>query len=62
MSKPYLTTRDLSERFAVTPRTIRTLAKNGQLPKPLKIGGSVRWSFSDIAEFEKMPVNKQARN
>ncbi len=44
-----LTVEDLEELLRVNRRTIARLCKRGQLPPPLKLGGSNRWRAADIA-------------
>jgi predicted DNA-binding transcriptional regulator AlpA len=46
--EPLLTTRDLGRLLKVDRRTINRLVKRGQLPRPLKPGGSNRWRPEDI--------------
>jgi predicted DNA-binding transcriptional regulator AlpA len=41
--EPLLTVTDLERILRVDKRTIARLCKRGQLPRPLKIGGSNRW-------------------
>ncbi len=46
--EPLLTVKDLESLFRVNRRTITRLCHMGQLPRPLKIGGSNRWKVKDI--------------
>jgi len=48
--EPLLTVEDLERMLRVDRRTIARLCKKGQLPPPLKLGGSNRWRVKDIAE------------
>jgi predicted DNA-binding transcriptional regulator AlpA len=48
--EPLLTVEDLERMLRVDRRTIARLYKKGQLPPPLKLGGSNRWRTADIAE------------
>ena len=48
--QPLLTVEDLEQMLRVDRRTIARLCKKGQLPPPLKLGGSNRWRVKDIAE------------
>ena len=48
--EPLLTVEDLERLLRVDRRTVRRLWKRGQLPPPLKLGGSNRWKAEDIAE------------
>lgn len=47
--EPLLTMSDLERMLRVDKRTIARLIKRGQLPRPLKLGGSNRWKTADIA-------------
>lgn len=46
---PLLTIKDLERLFHVDKRTISRLCKKGQIPPPLKVGGSNRWRADEIA-------------
>jgi len=46
--EPLLTTSDLERLLKVDRRTITRLVKRGELPAPLKLGGSNRWRPEDI--------------
>jgi predicted DNA-binding transcriptional regulator AlpA len=46
--EPLLTTADLERLLKVDRRTIARLVKRGELPAPLKLGGSNRWRPEDI--------------
>jgi predicted DNA-binding transcriptional regulator AlpA len=46
--EPLLTTPDLERLLKVDRRTITRLVKRGELPAPLKLGGSNRWRPEDI--------------
>jgi predicted DNA-binding transcriptional regulator AlpA len=48
--EPLLTVADLERLLRVDRRTVRRLWERGQLPPPLKIGGSNRWKPDDITE------------
>lgn len=47
----YLTRRDLAERLQCSVSTINNLRAARQLPKPVKIGASVRWIESEVDEY-----------
>jgi predicted DNA-binding transcriptional regulator AlpA len=47
--EPLLTTADLVRLLQVDRRTITRLVKRGQLPVPLKLGGSNRWRPGEIS-------------
>ena len=46
-----LTVREVAARLKVSTRQIFKLAASGQLPRPVKVGGSTRWRSTDIEEF-----------
>ncbi|MBP8130251.1 MAG: helix-turn-helix domain-containing protein [Candidatus Hydrogenedentes bacterium] len=45
--------------LALSPRSIYRLADAGTLPRPLKIGGAVRWRRKSIIEFLDAAEGKQ---
>ena len=46
-----LDVRDVAKRLKLSPRQIWKLTSTGRLPKPLRIGRSVRWRAADLARF-----------
>ncbi len=50
---PLLTVKDVAKMLQLSTRTIFRLAEKGSLPKPLRIGGSVRWQPKTIKEYLK---------
>ena len=52
-----LTTDDLSQRYRVTPRTVKSWRAQGILPPAVKVGGSVRWREQDIEEFDRQNLS-----
>ncbi len=46
-----LTVRDLAELLSVHTRSIRRWVSEGELPPPIKIGGSLRWKPARIQEW-----------
>ncbi len=46
-----LTAKELGVRLSLSKRQIFRLNSCGKLPKPIRIGGSVRWAESMIAEW-----------
>jgi predicted DNA-binding transcriptional regulator AlpA len=58
--EPLLTVEDLERLLRVDRRTIARLWKKGQIPPPLKLGGSNRWTAADVAhaiEALRKPCN-----
>jgi predicted DNA-binding transcriptional regulator AlpA len=53
---PLLKIEDLEQIFRVDRKTISRWCKKGQIPAPLKLGGSRRWQAEDIARvLERKP-------
>ncbi len=46
--------RSLARMFSVSTRTVWRLRSAGKLPRPLSVGGSVRWRLTDIRLWESM--------
>jgi predicted DNA-binding transcriptional regulator AlpA len=46
-----LTAKTLGEKLSLSKRQVHRLNACGKLPKPLRIGGSVRWAESTIAKW-----------
>jgi excisionase family DNA binding protein len=46
-----LTVREVARRLSVSPDQVRRLARRGAIPKPLRLGGSVRWSEAELQRF-----------
>ena len=47
-----LTIRELAKVLKLSPRSIWRLVKNHQLPAPVRIGGSIRWSSPPLVYQE----------
>ena len=43
-----MTVEDLAKLLSVSVRTVWRLRRNASLPRPVKIGGGVRWRISDV--------------
>ncbi|MCH8854107.1 MAG: helix-turn-helix domain-containing protein [Planctomycetes bacterium] len=43
-----LSAKSLARELDVSERTIRKLNSAGKIPKPLKLQGSVRWSYDEL--------------
>jgi predicted DNA-binding transcriptional regulator AlpA len=48
LTKPFLTSVEVGAILGVTDRTVRAWAGQGIFPRPVKIGGVVRWRRADI--------------
>ncbi len=44
----YVSVGTLAELLDISPATIWDWVKHGHLPRPIKIGGSSRWRWSDV--------------
>ena len=55
----YLTVRDLAKRYQVAVNTIWGWARNGNLPKPIKLGHQcTRWLRSEVEARERDMANR----
>jgi len=50
----YLAVKSMAVRYQLSVPSIWRMAREGNLPKPIKIGGSTRWSLADIEAWEAM--------
>ena len=50
--------RELAERLAVNPRTVRRWREQGRLPRAIEMGGVVRWRQEDIDQWLSTPTSK----
>lgn len=48
-----LSAKALATMLSLSPRTVWRLRAQGALPKPLKIGGAIRWRSSDIVLWQE---------
>lgn len=49
----YLTEAEVAARFNISTDSIRRWIRNGQFPKPVRIGkGTSRWRLADIEAYE----------
>ncbi len=46
-----LNAKSLGQLLALSKRQVFRLSSCGKIPKPLKIGGSVRWSAEEISKW-----------
>ena len=46
-----LTAEAVAERLSLSKRQVFRLNSSGRIPKPVRIGGSVRWKSSDILRW-----------
>lgn len=43
-----LRVRDVADLLALSPRTVWRMATTGDLPAPIRLGGSTRWRWGDL--------------
>jgi len=48
----YLSVDQVAQRFNVSKDSIWRWKRNGEFPRPFKLGGSTRWRLSDIEDWE----------
>ena len=46
-----LTVKDLAQRLSLAERTVWRHADSGKIPRPVKIGASVRWKRTEIEKW-----------
>ena len=59
---------DVATMLAISTRQVFRLADCGKMPRPLKLGGAVRWRIGDVQTWidkgcpncDPMPANSQA--
>lgn len=49
-----LTAKDLGQFLALSKRQIFRLNNDRKLPRPVKIGGAIRWKMQDIIDWQGM--------
>jgi excisionase family DNA binding protein len=50
-SNRLITVQTVAQMLAVSDRTVWRLLKEGRLPKPLRIGRSVRWPMQTVEDY-----------
>lgn len=52
-TSPYLNVAQVAERYGVSTDTVWRWARNGDMPKPVKLSpGSTRWRLGDLIDHE----------
>lgn len=59
MNDKLLNVKELAERLGVSTRQCWKLLSSGRLPAPVRLGRSVRWRESDIADFVRLDCDMQ---
>lgn len=52
----FLKAKDIAERYQIGLSTVYKLSDEGQLPRPLRVGKSYRWTEKSLKEFERSVV------
>tara|TARA_R100001369_G_scaffold43535_1_gene69659 strand:+ start:439 stop:666 length:228 start_codon:yes stop_codon:yes gene_type:complete len=52
----YLSVDQVARRFGVSKDSIWRWKRNGEFPKPFKLGGATRWRLSDLEEWESQLI------
>jgi len=47
----FMTTQEFALVIGVSPRQVWRLNAMGKLPKPIRLGGSVKWKISEVADW-----------
>ena len=50
-----ITIKEVALILGVCTKTVRNLADNGSIPRPIKLGKSIRWNRRDILEMVNAP-------
>ena len=56
----FLTAKQCAVRYNISLRQFQTLVKRGDIPQPIKIGCSQRWSIRVLEDFESEQINRQS--
>jgi len=56
----YLTAEQCAIRYNISLRQFQTLVKRGDVPQPIKLGASKRWSIRVLEDFESEQINRQS--
>jgi len=56
----YLTADQCALRYNISRRQFQILVKRGDLPQPIRLGCSQRWSIRVLEEFESEQINRQS--
>ena len=49
-----LSAKELAGKLLLSARTVWRLRSAGRLPKPVQVGGSIRWRLSDINQWVEL--------
>ncbi|MGR3610141.1 MAG: helix-turn-helix transcriptional regulator [Sulfitobacter sp.] len=53
----YLSDKSLATRFSVCRTTIWRWSREGDFPKPVKLGGATRWGLPEIEAWESQQAD-----
>ena len=60
-SAKLLTVRDVARLLSVSTRQVWRLREHGQLPRPVRLGGSVRWRAEELCDWLDAGAPLEAR-
>ena len=60
METLFLTAKQCAVRYNMSLRQFQTLVKRGDVPQPITIGSSKRWSIRALEVFESERINRQS--
>ncbi len=46
-----ISAKTLAEKLDISRRTLQRLQSKGEVPPPIRLGGSVRWNLDEVAEW-----------
>lgn len=56
-----LTRKDLAQRLQIGERTVSSLVARGRLPKPVRLGRTVRWDWDEVKQVLRSSQTKRSR-
>jgi predicted DNA-binding transcriptional regulator AlpA len=57
----FLTLGQCAARYNISVRHFRQLVDRGEMPKPFKLGRSVRWAVKTLEDFENSTARKNQK-
>lgn len=58
MEKILFGVQEVAKLLAISRSSVYKFADSGQIPRPVKLGGSVRWLASDLEEWQNSLKDK----
>jgi len=56
----FLTAKQCAARYSISLRQFQNLVQRGDVPQPILIGSSKRWSIRVLDDFESEQINRQS--